>query len=171
VPPTSVTLTNAASAQPTFNATADGAYVVQLIVANGATPSAAAQATIQVNNALAIAPTAIRFSDIKTALQTPGACTTCHTAGGVPLPPLFYSNYDRNGDGSVDATDDLWFYTEVRGRINFTDPGASALLRKPSGNHHAGSVQPGFDSSLAPGNAGRANYDLFVNWILNNAPQ
>lgn len=171
VPPTNVTLTNAATAQPTFTATADGAYVVQLVVASGSTQSTAAQATIQVNNALVVAPTAIRFSHIKNVLQTPGACTTCHTAGGVPLPPLFYSNYDRNGDGLVDATDDLWFYTEVRGRINFTDPGASALLRKPSGNHHAGGLQTNFDASLPAGNAGRANYDLFVNWILNNAPQ
>ncbi len=171
VPPTNVTLTNATSAQPTFTATADGAFVVQLIVASGATQSTAAQATIQVNNALAIAPTAIRFSDIKTILQTPGACTTCHTTGGVPLPPLFYTNYDRSGDGLVNATDDLWFYTEVRGRINFTDPGASALLRKPSGSHHAGGLQTNFDATLPPGNAGRASYDLFVNWIMNNAPQ
>ncbi len=170
VPPTNVTLTNANTSQPTFNATADGSYVVQLVVGNGATQSTPAQATIQVNNALAIAPTAIRFSDIKNVLQTAG-CTGCHAAGGAPLPPLFYTDYDRNGDAAVDATDLLWFYTEVRGRINFTDIGGSALLRKPSGQHHGGGLQPNFDSSLPPGNAGRANYDLFLNWIFNGAPQ
>ncbi len=170
VPPTNVTLTSANTATPTFTATADGSYVIQLIVGNGTTQSAPAQATIQVNNALAIAPAAIRFSDIKNVLQTVG-CTTCHKPGGSPLPPLFYTDYDRNGDGLVDATDALWFYTEVRGRINFTDPGASPLLRKPSGNHHGGALQPNFDTSLPPGDPGRANYDLFLNWILNGAPQ
>ena len=86
-------------------------------------------------------------------------------------PPLFYDSYDRNKDGLTDATDDAWFYAEVRGRVNITDPFASAILRKPSGNHHGGALQPGFDTTLAVGNAGRASYDLFANWILNGAPQ
>ncbi len=47
-PPTNVTLTNASTATPTFNATADGDYVVQLIVGNGATQSAPALATLHV---------------------------------------------------------------------------------------------------------------------------
>lgn len=94
----------------------------------------------------------------------------CHTppSGG---PPIFYTNIDRNGSGGIaDTTDDLWFYTELRGRINFTDVASSALLRKPSGHHHGGGLQPGFDSTTAPGQPGRANYDLFLNWILNGAP-
>ena len=176
VPPTSVTLTNANTATPTFTATADGSYVVQLIVGNGATSSTAARATIQVDNTLAIAPANIRFVDIKGVLQSVavGCTNACHKPGGSPLPPLFYTTYDRDGSGGApDATDDLWFYAEVRGRINFTDPGASALLRKPSGQHHGGGAlpQPNFDATLPVGNAGRANYDLFLNWILNGAPQ
>jgi mono/diheme cytochrome c family protein len=169
--PAGATLTNPNTAQPTFTAIADGNYVVQLIVTGNGVASAAVQITIVVNNALAPAPSAIRFSDIKNVLQTVGCTTACHIPGGTGGPPIVYNNIDRNGDAIAgDATDDLWFYTEVRGRINFTDLAASPILRKPSGNHHNGLTQPGFDTSVAPGQPARANYDLFLNWILNGAP-
>ena len=143
--------------------------MLQLVAGNGATQSAPVQLALVVNNALAPAPSTIRFSDIKNAVQTLG-CTGCHAPGGPP--PVFFANIDRNGDGIVgDATDDLWFYTELRGRINFTDIFASPLLRKPSGKHHGGGLRPGFDTSAIPGQAARVNYDLFLNWILNGAPQ
>ena len=174
--PAGATLTNQSTAQATFNATADGTYVVQLVASNGSTPGAAVRVTIVVDSALAIAPAAIRFTHIKAVLQSVTAgCTNagCHTPGGTGvIPPLFYANTDRNGDGIVgDATDDLWFYTETRGRINFTDIIASPILRKPSGNHHNGLQRPGFNTSVAPGQPPRASYDLFLNWILNGAPQ
>lgn len=174
--PAGATLTNQNTAQATFNAPLDGTYLVQLIASNGPTQGAPARLTIVVDSALAIAPSAIRFADIKSVLQSTAAgCTNagCHIPGGTGVrPPLFYSNTDRNGDGIVgDATDDLWFYTEVRGRINFTDLVASAILRKPSGNHHNGLQRPGFNTSVAPGQPSRASYDLFQNWILNGAPQ
>jgi hypothetical protein len=176
VPPTNVTLTNATTSTPTFNATADGVYVIQLIVGDGTTQSPAATANIKVDSTLAKAPSALRFSDIKNVLQTAG-CTGCHVSTSTPqtsgtVPPLYYDDYDRDKSGGApDATDLLWFYTEVRSRVNFTDPFASALLRKPSGNHHGGGLQTNFDTSLAVGAAGRANYDLFANWILSGAPQ
>ena len=174
--PVGATLTNQNSAQATFNATANGTYVVQLVASNGPTAGAPARLAIAVDSALPIAPAAIRFADIKAVLQSTNAgCTNagCHTPGGTGIkPPLFYTNTDRNGDGIVgDATDDLWFYTEVRGRINFTDLVASTILRKPAGNHHNGLLRPGFNTTVAPGQPGRASYDLFVNWILNGAPQ
>ena len=174
--PVGATLANQSSAQATFTATADGTYVVQLVASNGPTQGAPARLTIVVDSALAIAPAAIRFADIKAVLQsTTAGCTNagCHTPGGTGVvPPLFYANTDRNGDGIVgDATDDLWFYTEVRGRVNFTDIVASAILRKPSGNHHNGALRPGFNTTVAPGQASRSSYDLFLNWILNGAPQ
>ncbi len=174
--PAGATLTNQNTAQATFTTSTDGTYVVQLVASNGTTQGAPAQLTIVVDSTLPIAPSAIRFADIKAVLQSTNAgCTNagCHTPGGAGVrPPLFYADTDRNGDGIVgDATDDLWFYTEVRGRINFTDLVASALLRKPSGHHHNGQLRPGFDNSQAPGQPGRANYDLFLNWILNGAPQ
>ena len=170
-PATGATLSNTTSAQASFAATTDGFYVVRLVASNGSTQSTPAQLTLVVNNALATAPAAIRFTDIKTVLQG-GACTNCHSASGaLPRPPLYYTNYDRNSDGAIDATDDVWFYAEVRSRINFTDIVASPLLRKPAGHHHGGGAQGGFSDSATPGDATRANYDLFLNWILNGAPQ
>ncbi len=170
-PATGATLSNASSISPTFTSTTDGSYVLQLVTGNGTSSSAPAQLTVVVNNAQTPAPSAIRFTDIKAALQG-GLCTNCHSAGGsLPRPPLFYTNYDRNGDGAIDATDDAWFYAEVRSRINFTDIAASPLLRKPAGHHHGGNVQVGFNDTLAPGSSGRSNYDLFLSWILNGAPQ
>jgi mono/diheme cytochrome c family protein len=173
--PGSATLTNPTSATPTFTTTAGGTYVLQLVVGNGTTLSAPRQLTIVVNPTLTPLPSTIRFADIKNILQTAG-CTGCHSNGTTSLAtaaitPIVYDSVDRNGDGIVNATDDLWFYTELRGRINFTDIIASPLLRKPSGSHHGGGLQANFDATLPPGSAGRANYDLFLNWILNGAPQ
>jgi mono/diheme cytochrome c family protein len=171
--PAGATLTGAATAQPTFTSTADGTYIVQLVASGNGVSSTPAQLRIVVSNAVVLAaePTSVRFSHIKTVLQNAGCTTACHIPGGTGGPPIVYSDIDRNGDGIVgDATDDLWFYTEVRGRVNFTDIVASPLLRKPSNNHHNGGAQPGFDTSVAPGQPTRANYDLFVNWILNGAP-
>jgi len=168
IPPTGATLTNSGSAQPTFSATADGTYVLQLVAGNGNTLSAPRQLTVLVNNALAPAPASIRFADIKAALQSVG-CTACHTTSA--FTPIAFTSIDRNGDSTVNATDDIWFYTEVRGRINFLDRVGSPLLRKPSGNHHGGGLRPGFDTSQVPGHPARATYDLFLNWVLNDAPQ
>ncbi len=169
--PAGASVTGANSAQATFNASADGTYGVQLVASNGSAASAPVQVQLVVRAALTPAPTAIRFADIKAVLQ--GPCVQCHSPTGTPpLPPVFYTNEDRNGDGTVgDAIDDLWFYSEVRGRINFTDIAASPLLRKPSGKHHKGALVAGFNASAAPGDAARARYDLFLNWILNGAPQ
>lgn len=172
IPPTNVTLVNASSRRPTFSASADGTYVVRLVVGNGTAQSAPAQLALVVNNALTPTPSAIRFAThIKPVLQLP-ACSGCHSVPGVGDPPIVFTSVDRNGDGAIgDPTDDQWFYAEVRGRINFTDLAASPLLRKPAGFHHRGGG-PGttFNSTLAPGAAGRVNYDLFLNWILNGAP-
>jgi hypothetical protein len=49
---------------------------------------------------------------------------------------------------------------------------AAAVLKAAyGGDDHNGGLQTGFDASLPPGAAGRANYDLFLNWILNGAPE
>lgn len=171
-PATGATLSDASSATPTFTTTTNGTYVLQLVASAGTTQSAPAQLKLVVSDTLTPAPTAVRFADIKAIMQGTGNCVTCHSPNGTqPRPPVFYSQEDRNGDGMVDATDELWLYAEVRGRINFTDIVASPLLRKPSGNHHGGQLQFGFNTSLAPGQPERARYDLFLNWILNGAPQ
>jgi mono/diheme cytochrome c family protein len=165
-------LADPASARATLTANSAGTYVLQLVVSNGTTQSAPAQVRITVDPGVSPAPADVRFADIKAVMQTPGSCINCHNpAGQQPRPPVFYTNGDRNGDGIAgDATDDRWFYEEVRGRINFTDISASPLLRKPSNHHHGGQLISGFDSSKAPGAPERARYDLFLNWILNGAP-
>ena len=159
------TLSAAATATPTLNATVNGSYVVRLITTSGALTSTPADVTFIVNGALAPLPSAIRFTDIK-AVFTADCATSCHVAPltNAAKPPISYNIADYGGD-------DVAFYTAVRGRINFTDISASALLRKPSGRHHNGGLRSGFDSATTPGNPARNNYDLFLNWILNGAPR
>ena len=178
-PPTGATLANPQSVNPTLTVTKAGTYVLQLVASQGSTQSEPATLRIFVRDALPIRSPDIRFADIKQVLLVKGGCLACHTqsAQGSLRPPVFFGvsganpDLDRNGDGLVDAADDAVFYAEIRGRINFTDVGASPLLRKPSGHHHDRSKVVGFDDSVQPGNADRANYDLVLNWILNGAPQ
>ena len=163
--PAGATLTNADSMQPTFNATLEGAYVLQLVASNGSVQSAPASLTLF---AAATPPKRVVFADIKGVLGPGGTCANCHSPGTAPGPPVFFANSGTTGP--TERTDDPTFYAEVRSRINFTDIVASPLLRKPSGRHHGGGAQSGFDLTQPPGNSERVNYDLFVNWILNGAP-
>ena len=170
------TIANAGSALATLNTTGNGTYVVQLVTGNGTTLSTPATVTIVVDSALTYNPTALRFTDIKTILQAVGGgqCTSCHKANGngAVIPPIWYTNIDRDDSGAVNATDDHWFYTELRGRVNFTDIAASPLLRKPSGNHHNGGQRSGFiTTNRAPGHIDREDYDKILGWILNGAPE
>ena len=179
MPPTGATLADPQSVKPTLTVTKAGAYVLQLVASQGSIKSQPASLRIFVQDALPVRSPDIRFADIKKVLQVTGTCLTCHTsnAQGIQRPPVFFGlaganpDIDRNGDGIVNAADDALFYAEVRGRINFTDVGASALLRKPAGHHHNGGRLPRFDDTLQPGNTDRLNYDLVLNWILNGAPQ
>lgn len=200
------TLSTSSGLQTNFNATVAGNYQIQLIASKGAQVSAPALLNIVVSNpwpatitpisGLAAipnpVPSAIRFTDIKTVLQrvngasAPAACTKCHSTTPISpdmLPPVLYTNIDRNGDSLIDAADDLAFYNEVRGRIHPGDVKSSALLRHPAGYNHAGGVQDGFglaSSSVGvagvtadqypPGDPLRSAYDMFLNWILNGAP-
>lgn len=172
--PAGATLVNPTSAQPTFTAMTNGVYVLQLVASRAGATSASAQLKIVVDNTLPYTPSALRFTDIKTTVLQGGGgqCTTCHQANGngTVIPPIWYTSYDRSGTGNA-STNDHWFYTELRGRINFTDVVASPVLRKPSNHHHNGGLGVGFDDSLVPGAAGRANYDKVLNWILNGAPE
>ncbi len=173
--PAGASLSDSSSQLTTLSTVADGTYVVQLVVGNGVSVSSPVSTTVVVNSALSYEPQALRFADIKTILQASGGgCTTCHQAGGngAVIPPIWYSSYDRAGTGNPnDATNDHWFYTELRGRINFADLTSSPLLRKPAGNHHNGGRRSGFNADLIPGDAGRADYDKVLSWILNGAPE
>ena len=176
VPPVGATLADPNSMQPTFTA-GNGTYVVQLIASNGSTQSAPVRLTLVVDPSLTQPPSALRFADIKKVLQGPAGCYSCHNAnGGEPLPPVLFGDaagkdIDRNGDGVIDITDDAWFHAEIRGRANFTDLGASTLLRKPAGFHHGGLAQLNFDVTVPPGATVRQDYDRFLGWMLNGAPR
>jgi len=117
------------------------------------------------------APATPNFTTIQGVFTSAG-CNTggCHNGNNATLataghPPLSYRLVDYSGDANE-------FLNTVKGRINFTEVVASPLLRKPSGNHHGGGAAAlaGFDATLAPGAVGRANYDLFVEWIMAGAP-
>ncbi len=73
------TLTDANTAQPTFNAASDGTYVLSLVVGNDSAQSAPKLLTLVVNNALTPAPSAIRFADIKAILQDGFECARAAT--------------------------------------------------------------------------------------------
>jgi len=174
------TITNANTSTATLNTAGNGTYVIQLITSRGTTLSTPVTVNVVVNSALTYNPAALRFADIKAILQTGGGgCTGCHTPsnGDAGVPPIWYTNYDRNADGASDVAggtnvlDNQWFYRELRGRINFTDWVASPLLRKPSGNHHNGGLLTGFNTALTPGAAGREDYDKILGWIMNGAPE
>ncbi len=77
--PAGASLADAGTAQPTFTATANGTWTVQLVASNGAAQSKPAQIQIVVDGALSPAPAAIRFADIKAAMQAGNACTSCHS--------------------------------------------------------------------------------------------
>ena len=174
----SATIANPTSPQATLTTTGgNGSYTVQLTTGNGTQTSTPTLLTIKVDTGLGWSPEALRFADIKNILQNgAGGCTTCHVSSRNPAtdsqtPPIFYDDFDRAGTGDPnDATNRQWLYKEVLGRVNLTDYAASALLRKPSGNHHSGNQRAGFNTSLSPGDSGRVDYDKIQAWILNGAP-
>jgi len=47
-------------------------------------------------------------------------CVACHQVVPTPLPtttpPIWYTNFDRDGNGTIDATDDAWFVKALQGR-------------------------------------------------------
>jgi hypothetical protein len=189
------TLSNPTSVSPTLSATDGSINVIKLVVGNGTTQSVPVQVTVTIDNSMGTAgkfPATPHFSDIKAVLLGPAGCSVCHAPGSGYGTPIFYTDIDRNGDGSVvtiasatpgtppESTDDYWFYTELRGRINFTDVAASPLLLKPTGHHHGGGNVLDFSltSTSCPscgpytnyGDYYAAAYNMFVNWILSGAP-
>jgi mono/diheme cytochrome c family protein len=165
----SATITNPNGMVAIFNASVAGTYVVRLTVNNGA---AFKDVTITVDDNFPD-PLNIKFAHVKNVLQniqhatsqTSGKCTNCHISPAVsPTPPIFYNNFDRDGSGVVDATDDAWFLKAIAGRVNLTEIGASPLLRKPSGNHHKGLML--LDVADNTNGGGLSNYSILYNWIL-----
>ena len=131
------------------------------------------------------------FATIRSIIQNTNTvgCTGCHNAsaaaGNSYSPPISYLSYDRDGNIAIDANDDFEFYRALRGRVNLTDFLGSALLRKPTGNHHGGgpvlnfssatacAAPPGFPQCLpfvTYGDYSTAVYNTFLDWIEHGAP-
>ena len=172
VPPAGATLTNATAAQATFNATVDGTYVVQLVASSGGTASAPALLTIVVNNALAPAPDAIRFADIKARLQSPAAgCTGCHTpAFGAPVVSRISTAMATARGGRCDRRSVVLhggarahqLHRPRREPAAQQTVGQSPLRRTASGLQYRPRrrARPHAPTTIC-----------FLNWILNGAPQ
>jgi len=153
--PGTATIADANSMNTTFTPPLAGLYTFRLTVGNGATVHSKT-VDITVDAAL-LAPT---FASVRSLVQS-GGCTGCHAPAGIA--PIAYTDFDRDGIGGyVAVTDDAWFHKELTGRANLTEIQASPLLRKPSGNHHAGG---------GPYPAGLNNYSILYNWILEGMPQ
>jgi hypothetical protein len=169
-PSANVTITNPNNMVAMFNASVAGTYLVRLTVDGGAFKDV----NITVDDNFPD-PLKIKFAHVKNVLQnvvhaTGQKCVGCHKDISTPqpatTPPIWYTNFDRNGSGgAADPTDDDWFVKELSGRVNLTEIQASPLLRKPSGNHHAGNKL--FDLTTA---AGLQSYSIVYNWILDGMP-
>lgn len=167
------TLDSVTDARVTFDTDTDGEYRLQLVVGNGNTQSEAVTATITVNSSMPL-PSSLRFDPhIKNVLQNDSGpnCDRCHAPAGTPGAiagvPVHYTDTQVEG---------RQLYWGVLQRINFKEPIESALLRKPTGNHHFGRCREGFDLTDTPDDCegvdgDRSNYDLFLNWILQGAPR
>jgi hypothetical protein len=160
-----------------FNAPAAGTYKVQLTVASGSQTDSKT-ITITANDAFPD-PAGIKFAHVKNVLQNishttaqaTGVCADCHKVTALvqpaATPPIWYTNFDRNGNGTVDDTDDAWLAKAVQGRVNLTEITASPLLRKPTGNHHNGKMLLDVTDTL---NGGLRDYSILYNWILAGMP-
>ena len=154
-----------------FTATGDGEYTLRLTARSSVLDSSRSDTLrVVVDSGLAIAPRALSFYTDITAVMA-ADCVSCHASGGsVPGIPVWWT-----GDGSQPfavppaGTASLGLYEQAMARVNPSSIEDSLLLKKPSGLHHYGSLvggaAGGFDTSLPVGSAGRADYDLFVNWI------
>jgi mono/diheme cytochrome c family protein len=159
-------LSNPLSVRPTFTTDLDGEYRFRLTVANGDRQNTAI-VTITVDSTLLPASSDLTFdTDISAMLEANCSNATCHQQdtgnGGIEGVPVFWNATDAGQ--SADK-----FYLDALARVNFADPEASLILRKPSGNHHYGgqqAIDAGFDVDDV--NA-RDNYDLLLNWILAGA--
>ncbi|MGB7542791.1 MAG: hypothetical protein WBM28_12345 [Burkholderiales bacterium] len=166
---------NAASMFATFSASVAGDYTVRLTASDGARTDSK-DVVITVDDTFHD-PSTLKFAHVQNVLQNvlhnklpsgTATCVSCHALAAPTVantPPIWYTNFDRNGDGPVDATDSAWFYKALMGRVNLTEIQASPLLRKPSGNHHNGGTL--FDLTTT---AGLRNYSIIYNWILAGAP-
>jgi len=159
-----------------FSGDVAGNYTIQLTATSADGSSSRSDTlTVAVDAGLATAPRDLAFyGDIDARLNT--CAGVCHdgTIAGIPVwwvpdaqQPL--AGVANGVPASVADPPGLGFYEQVMTRVNFDYIEDSLILKKPSGNHHYGDQRNGFNTSLPVGAAGRADYDMFVNWIAEGA--
>jgi len=168
-------LSDVTSSRPLLTTTMDGDYEISMTASyDGEIVTDAVR--IKIDNTLTALstppdPKTITFdTHIKPVFGNAGGfdgkeCNQCHSgtdAGKIAGVPMFWED-----DVSQPVTGTT-FYEEVLARVDFNDPENSLILTKPSKNHHYGGLRGGFEVDNP---ANRANYDLFLNWILEGAPQ
>ena len=167
-----VNLSNASSMKAQFSADTDGDYVVRLIASSKEGGSKSDEVNIKVDSDPAIlAPRDLTFIDDIGPFMT--ACLSCHDNGAQAGVPVWWVPDAMQPVPPPVTTADppaLGFYEQVMARVNLEVIEDSLLLKKPSGAHHFGNQRPGFNTSLSVGSIGRANFDMFVNWISEGAP-
>ncbi|MBL6750623.1 MAG: hypothetical protein ISP90_08875 [Nevskia sp.] len=146
------------SVRPSFSASQDGQYVLQLIVAGTGGQSQPVTASVTIDSTLPKAPADLTFdADIKPVLQQ--NCAGCHSATThFPFIPRVWYTDPAPGENRN-------LYQDVRARVNLVDPQQSLLLTRPAGQHHGGRTRSGFDPTAAQ----HAGYDLFLAWIAAGA--
>lgn len=170
------TLSSPGSRRTSFTGSGDGEYVLRMTASSSALGSRSDTLTVVVDSGLVTAPRNLTFyTDISAFL---GAnCTSCHSNGGsVPGIPVWWTD-DANQPfpvpPAVMTSPSLGLYEQVMTRVNPEYIEDSLILKKPSGNHHygglVGGAGGGYDDSYAVGSAGRADYDMMVNWIAEGA--
>jgi len=174
----SATLSNPAARSTDFIADTDGKYVVSLTASSSDGASSNVDTlTIAVDSGLGEAPRDLTFYDDVTAEFTEvrpvsgRSCESCHqdSAGaGIAGVPVWWSIAQPSAVQPA-GTPALSLYEQAMARVLPEYIEDSLLLKKASGQHHYGKLVDGFDTSLTVGSAGRADYDMFVNWIAEGA--
>jgi mono/diheme cytochrome c family protein len=178
-PASTTTLTSPNSKRTDFSADTVGNYVVRLTATSSKSGSSNSDTlTILLDGTLA-APRGLQFypditAEFALARGTGRECFDCHQEfGGVGGVPMWWTA-DATQPFNVPpvplaGTPSLGLYEQAMTRVMPEYIEDSLLLKKPSGQHHYGDLVDGFDTSLPVGAAGRASYDLFVNWIAEGA--
>jgi hypothetical protein len=177
-------LTDTTTSRPMLTASVDGDYEITLTASFGGQKSTDS-VRIKIDNGLSNTttppdPKTLTFDNIKLVLSTAQdpansseadikSCDECHqdvAAGAVAIAgvPVYWRDVQpATGDTVANA-----LYREILSRVDFNDPENSLLLTKPSNNHHFGGLREGFEVGNP---ANRQNYDLFLNWIMEGAPE
>jgi mono/diheme cytochrome c family protein len=179
-PASSVTISSPNTSRTDFSADTDGDYELRLTARSSTSGSGKTDTlAIKVDSGLTTSPRALTFyTDITSefALARPNAgsgrsCDSCHQeTGGIAGVPMWWTE-DATQPFTVppSGTPSLGLYELAMTRVIPGNVEDSLLLKKPSGWHHYGHQVDGFDTSLPVGAAGRASYDLIVNWISEGA--